>query len=302
MQLASLDLNLLLAFEALFEERSVTAGARRLGIGQPGMSAALSRLRKRLGDELFVHVRGEMRPTAKAAEMAPGIAAALAQLRRTLEASVAFDPAAATRSFAVGSPDYTTLVLLPALAAHVGQRAPGVDLRVIGYEKGTVPEMLDKGELDVALGVFPDPPERAVVKPLFRERFVGIARAGHPAIHDGRIEVARFAALLHALVTTKRDATGALDEALARHGLRRRIALTLPYALALPAVLQGSDLIAAVPSRLADRVLCDGALQRFELPVETPAWTVAMLWPASARNDQGAAWLRETIVACAGSA
>ncbi len=85
MQLTALDLNLLLVFEALFEERSVTAAAARLGLGQPGMSAALGRLRKRIGDQLFIRVRGEMRPTPKATELAPGLLAALGQLRRTLE-------------------------------------------------------------------------------------------------------------------------------------------------------------------------------------------------------------------------
>jgi len=298
MNLASIDLNLLLAFEALFEERGVTAAARRIGLGQPGMSAALGRLRGLIGDELFVRAAGEMRPTAKALEIAPGITAALAQLRRTLETGIGFDPATATRSFTLGSTDYTALVLLPDLMAYIRQHAPGVDLQVVGYEKGTVPDMLDRGEVDVALGVFPKPPERAVVTRLFEERFVGLARAGHPAVVDGRIDAQSFAYLPHALVTTRRDTTGSLDEALAASGLRRRVALTLPYVMVLPSILEGSDLVAALPSRLADRVLVGGRVQRFELPVETKPWTVSMLWPASARTDQATAWLRGAITAC----
>lgn len=302
MNLASIDLNLLLAFEALFEERSVTAAARRIGLGQPGMSAALSRLRDLMQDELFVRAAGEMRPTAKAFEIAPGIMAALAQIRRTLDAGIGFDPATAARSFAIGSTDYTALVLLPDLVAHVRRHAPGVDLRVVGYEKGTVPEMLDRGEVDVALGVFPNPPERAVVTSLFKERFVGLARADHPAIVDGRIDAQSFAYLPHALVTTRRDTSGSLDEALAAQGLRRRIALTLPYVMVLPAALERSDLVAALPSRLADCVLAGGRVQRFELPVETNPWTVSMLWPASARSDRATAWLRGSIAACLAAA
>jgi len=298
MNLASIDLNLLLAFEALFEERAVTAAARRIGLGQPGMSAALGRLRAVIGDELFVRAAGEMRPTAKALEIAPGITAALAQLRRTLETGIGFDPATATRSFTLGSTDYTALVLLPELVAYVRQHAPGVDLRIVGYEKGTVPEMLDRGEVDVALGVFPKPPERAVVTRLFEERFVGLARVGHPAVVDGRIDAQSFAYLPHALVTTRRDTSGSLDEALAATGLRRRVALTLPFVMVLPSVLEGSDLVAALPSRLADRVLAGARIQCFELPVETKPWTVSMLWPASARTDQATAWLRGAIAAC----
>lgn len=302
MNLASVDLNLLLAFEALFEERGVTAAARRIGLGQPGMSAALRRLRALIGDELFVRAAGEMRPTAKALEIAPGITAALAQLRRTLETSIGFDPATAARNFTLGSTDYTALVLLPDLMAHIRQYAPGVNLQVVGYEKGTVPDILDRGEVDVALGVFPKPPERAVVTRLFEERFVGVARAGHPAIVDGRIDAQSFAYLPHALVTTRRDTSGSLDEALAACGLRRRVALTLPYVMVLPSVLEGTDLVAALPSRLADRVLAGSAVQRFELPVETKPWTVSMLWPASARTDRATAWLRRVIETCLATA
>ncbi len=298
MELSSIDLNLLVAFEALFEERSVTAAARRIGLGQPGMSSALRRLRVLMQDELFVRVAGEMRPTAKTLEIAPGIVAALAQLRSTFEAGIGFDPHTATRSFAIGSTDYTALVLLPDLVARLRPDAPGVDLRVIGYEKGTVSEMLDRGEVDLALGVFPSPPERAVVTSLFRERFVGVARIDHPAISNGRIDVRSFADHPHALVTTRRDTYGNLDEALAAKGLRRRIALTLPFFMVLPAVLEASDLIAAVPSRIASRVLAGSRLQRFELPVETRPWTVSMLWPASSRNDKATAWLRANIVGC----
>lgn len=302
MNLSSLDLNLLLVFEALLEERSVTVAARRLGVGQPGTSAALGRLRELVGDELFVRAGGEMRPTAKSLELAPGIVAALARLRQTFETDLDFDPGAATRSFALGSTDYTTLVLLPPLAAHLRQCAPGVDLHVIGYEKGTVPEMLDRGEVDVAVGVFPRPPERAVVTPLFEERFVGVARPGHPAIAAGRMDAETFAALPHALVTTRRDTTGAVDEALARHGLRRRIALTLPYAMALPAALQGTDLVASLPSRLARRVAEEGRVQCFEVPLATGSWMVSMLWSASARNNRALTWLRGTIKRLAAAA
>lgn len=295
MELSRFDLNLLVAFEALFEDRSVSAAARRIGVGQSGMSAALSRLRTLLSDELFVRASGEMRPTAKALELAPALTAALTQIRRALEAGVAFDPATATRSFAIGSTDFTASVFLPSLLTQVRVKAPGIDLRVIGYEKGTVAEMLDRGEVDAAVGVFPNPPDRAVVTPLFQERFVGVARADHPAIVAGRIDVQSFAYLPHALVTTRRDATGALDEALAALGLKRRIALTLPYMMVLPSALENSDLIAALPSRVADHVLTCAALQRFELPLDIKPWTVSMLWLESSRKDRANAWLRDAL-------
>jgi DNA-binding transcriptional LysR family regulator len=149
MRLADFDLNLLLAFEALVAERSVTLAARRLGVGQPAASAALARLRGLLNDPLFLRGPEGMRPTPRALEVAPGIAAALAELRRTLEPVARFDPAVATRCFALASTDYTSLVLLPAVAAEIGRAAPGVDLQVVGYAKDDVPALLARGALDM---------------------------------------------------------------------------------------------------------------------------------------------------------
>ena len=296
MKLTGIDLNLLLAFEALLEERSVTAAARRLAIGQSGMSAALGRLRDLLGDELFVRGGGLMHPTAKALQMGPGITTALRQLRQTLEDGVGFNPATARRRLRIGGSDTIAQVLLPRLMARLRREAPEIDLQFIGYEKGEVAAMLDRGELDIATGVFPHPPDRTVATRLFEERFIAVARTGHPAIHDGQIDVRSFAALPHALITTRRDLTGAIDEALAQLGLKRRIALTVPYAMALPAILGTTDLVAALPQRLADPILQGAGLQRFELPITLAPWTVTMLWHVSTRNDPALAWLRQIVV------
>lgn len=302
MNLAELDLNLLVAFEAMLEERSVTKAARRVGMGQPSMSEALGRLRALFRDELFVRASGAMQPTPKALRIAPGVQAALHQLRATLGEQVPFDPSGARQAFTVAATDYASLVLLPTVAARLRDEAPQVDMHVLGYEKSGVGAMLARGEADVALGVFPQPPGEAVSVPLFEERFVGVARRGHPALQGGASpDAAAFAALPHALVTVRQDRSGALDEALARLGLRRRIAVTLPHMLVLPALLQTSDLVAALPGRVAHGVLAAG-LEMFEIPVATPSWLVAMLWNPAARTDQATAWLRRCIQDAAATA
>ena len=174
-----------------------------------------------------------------------------------------------------------------------------MDLQVLGYEKSGVGVMLARGEADVALGVFPQPPGDAVAVPLFEERFVGVARRGHPAAQPGaRLDAAAYAALPHALVTVRQDRSGALDEALAELGLRRRITVTLPHMLVLPALLHSSDLVAALPERVARGVLAVG-LEVFEIPVAVPAWPVSMLWNPAARTDQATAWLRRCILEAA---
>ncbi len=294
MNLSDVDLNLLLAFEALMAEGQVTRAARRMGIGQPAMSDALRRLRVLFGDPLFVRSQGAMRPTPRARAMAPGLCTALAQLRAALGEAVPFAPAEAAATFTLASTDYTTLVLLGPLVARLRAEAPGIDLRIIGYEKDEVGVMLDRGEADLALGVFADPPPGVVRRGLFRDRFVGLARRGHPALAAGPPGAAGFAALDHALVSIRRDDRGAVDAALARAGLSRRIALVVPYMLLLPGILAASDLVAAVPARAADAA-ADPRLTRFALPVETPAWGVDMLWNPAARTDRGTAWLRRVI-------
>ncbi|MBW4443361.1 MAG: LysR family transcriptional regulator [Plectolyngbya sp. WJT66-NPBG17] len=293
--LSEIDLNLLVAFEALLEERSVTLAAQRLHLGQPAMSAALGRLRIVFEDELFIRMGRKMQPTSKAILIASGILAALNQIRQTLEASQVFDPDASSRRFEIGSSDYTSYVMLPSLLEFCGQHAPHLNFRLIGYEKDSLGELLEQGTIDVALGVFPTLPQQTHCISLFQEHFVGIARQGHPAIAHGTMSLETFASLSHALVTLRRDTTGEIDKLLAQHHLQRRVALTTPHMLALPAILTTNDLIATVPNRVAVQLVRLHNLELFELPVETGTWTVSMLWSKLADKDAANTWLRQTL-------
>lgn len=288
-----LDLNLLLAFEALFATGSVTGAARRLGIGQPAMSAALARLRVMLGDPVFERVGRTMQPSPAAREMAPELIAALDGIRETIRRRRVFSPAEAMRAFTLASTDYTSLVLVPDLVQRVRATAPGVTLRVIAYDKDEIGELLEANVADVAVGVFSSPPPSVVARPLYRETFVGVARADHPAVRDGAMSLSNFVSVPHALVTVRRDTRGFVDDALEARGLTREIALTLPHMMALPEVLAGSDMVAALPERMATRL--GPSVCRFRLPVATEPWTVGMLWNPSQRNDPGGRWLRDLL-------
>jgi DNA-binding transcriptional LysR family regulator len=293
MNLKDADLNLLTAFEARYLDRQGTRAARRLGIGQPAMSDALRRLRLLFGDALFVRAAGAMQPTPKAHALAEELAPLVARLRSVLGAQAGFTPAEASTTFTLASTDYAATVLLPPLMAELGAVAPGINLRVAGYEKDAVAAMLERGEVDLAIGSFADPPPGSVRTPLFRERFVGLARQGHPALPG--MDIARFAACSHALVSVRRDARGAVDEVLAAAGLRRRIALVVPYMLSLPPVLAGSDMIATLPERAVRGIGASG-LVRFDLPFDIADWSVEMLWNPTSRTDRATAWLRDLVV------
>jgi DNA-binding transcriptional LysR family regulator len=300
MNLAETDLNLLCAFDALYVERSVTRAARRMGIGQPGMSDALRRLRALFGDALFVRASGGMQPTPRAHAIAQEVGPLLARMRAAMGAHIAFKPAESRKTFSVASTDFITSVLLPPLIEALRHEAPHVDLRIADYWKDSIGSMLDRGEVDVAIGVFPDPPQNMVKSKLFDERFVGLIRANHPALRNGEMELARFVDLPHALVSVRRDERGAVDTVLAGLGLSRRIALVLPYMLLLPKVLAASDLVAIVPERAA-RLVGGAELHRFPLPIDMAAWSVEMLWSPTARTDKATAWLRDLIVRTAAS-
>lgn len=287
------DLNLLAAFEALYAERSVTAAARRQGIGQPAMSAALARLRRLFGDELFVRVGATMQPTPLAERLGPRIGAALAGLRAALAEDAAFDPATARRRFTIAASDQVSLVLLPRVLTRLRAVAPGVDLRIVAPAKDDAAAVLERGEVDLVIGTFRDPPARLLVTTLYRERFVGIARAGHPVL-AGPLTLEAWAAAPHALFTLRGDMQGEIDEVLARRGRTRRVALSVPHLLALPALLAASDLVAAVPSRLVP-VLCGREIESFPLPLGIDEWRVVMLSSPAARRDRARSWLRGIV-------
>lgn len=293
--LSTIDLNLLVAFEALFEERSVTLAAQRVHLGQPAMSAALGRLRTVFDDELFIRVGKEMQPTSKTLEIATGILAALNQIRQTLEVSQVFDSKTSSRRFAIGSSDYTSYVMLPSLLEVCGQNAPQLNFRLIGYEKDSVGELLEQGAIDVALGVFPSPPQQTSHIALFQEHFVGIARQGHAAIARGSMSLETFASQSHALVTLRRDTTGEIDKLLAQRHLQRRVAITTPHMLALPSILATTNLVATVPYRVAVQLAQLHHLDLFELPIEPETWMVSMLWSKLADKDVANSWLRQTL-------
>ncbi|MGG6293677.1 LysR family transcriptional regulator [Leptolyngbya sp. AN02str] len=293
--LSAIDLNLLVAFEALLEQQSVTKAAEQLQIGQPAMSAALSRLRILFEDELFVRLGRQMQPTLKAQAIAPSILAALQQIRQAVTASQTFDPLVSDRTFTIGSSDYTSFVLMPPLLEFSLQNAPSIDIQMIEFEKDRIGDLLEQGEIDVVLGVFPNPPRQTQWEPIFEERFVGIARRGHPAIQQGTMSLKAFAQFPHALTTLRRDTTGAIDRALKEQNLERRVAFTTPHMMVLPFAIASSDLVAALPQRIALRLAPVCNLTLFELPVKTKPWMVSMLWSTLSDQDEANRWLRNTI-------
>lgn len=187
MDFHGIDLNLLAAFDALMTERNVTRAATQIGVSQPAMSAALSRLRKLLGDPLFMRSADGLLPTPRARELAEPISQALRQLEATLIKRPEFVPGEAVLTVNLGLSDYPAVVVLPALLAALGPQAPGISINVHAFnDRDHAVDLLDAGAIDVAIGVPPTHPEgRILTRPILRDEFVAIVASSHPAAQRG---------------------------------------------------------------------------------------------------------------------
>lgn len=300
MDLHGIDLNLLVAFDALMAERSVTRAGTRVGRTQPAMSAALSRLRALLQDELFVRGPSGLQPTPRALDLAEPIGRALAEIQRTLDFTQQFDPRSSVLTFNLGLSEHPTFVLLPGLAEMLREAAPGITLRVRTFTaRDDAVAMLDGGEADLAVGVPPmGTTGRILTRPLFEERFVCIVRKGHAAA-GAPLDLRAFMGLSHLLVSPENERFGHVDAALAKQGLKRRLALTLPQMYAAPMLVARSDMISTVMASVVAASGRAGELCVLDPPLDLDPVPFVLSWHR--RNDVHPAqrWLRDCIASLA---
>jgi len=300
MELARLDLNLLLVFHHLLREKRVSAVASVLGMSQPAVSSALGRLRASLGDELFLRTQRGMAPTPYALQLAEPVATALDGLQQALNVRASFDPASSERSFTLAMTDVGEMYFLPVLVEALVQSAPGVTLQVVSVTQSGLKEDMASGRVDLALGLLPQLQAGFFQQSLFRQPYVCLMREGHPLAKDMAITLSNFAAASHVRVIAAGTGHGRVDEALERQGLQRRIRLTVPHYVALGDVLGHSDLIATVPERFAQRVTRPFALTTRALPLAVDGSVIHQFWHARLHKDPGHQWLRELVAQCFG--
>ncbi|MDP2698728.1 LysR family transcriptional regulator [Thalassospira sp.] len=295
MDLHGIDLNLLVAFDALMTERSVTRAGIRIGRTQPAMSAALSRLRGLLGDELFVRSPNGLQPTPRALDLAEPLGHALAEIQRTLAFTQSFDPTTSTATFSLGLSEHPTFKLLPVLLDALRQQAPGITLRIRNFTaRDDAITLLDAGEADLTIGVPPTPTSRILSRPLFKENFVCILRRDHPDA-KAPLGLPAFLSLSHLLVSPENDRFGLVDIVLAKMGHKRRLAVTLSNMYAAPLLIAHSDLIATLMEGIIPASGHADALAILPPPIPLDPICFTLCWHR--RNDVHPAqrWLREFI-------
>ncbi|MBD2181648.1 LysR family transcriptional regulator [Planktothrix sp. FACHB-1355] len=292
MNLAGIDLNLLVVFDALMTERHVTRAGERLNLSQPATSNALARLRSLLGDELFVRSATGLQPTPKALELAKQIQPALQQIETALLCEDSFDPATSEIVFAIGMSDYTEFVLLPLLMQKLQAVAPRVRMRVRSGDRQKLLSLLDSGELDLICGLFPEQVKWHSQQFLFQENYVCVCRRNHPLIGDS-LSLEQYVAANHLLVSIKEDMIGRVDEVLASKNLKRHIAISIPHFTIAPFILAQTDLIATLAQRVARKFTEVENLKILALPLGMQGFSVYIRWHMSNENNPASVWLRK---------
>lgn len=298
--LGRIDLNLLVALDALLTERSVTRAAARVGLGQSAMSHNLGRLRVLFGDELLTRAADGMRPTPRALALIDPVRVALAQVQALVTRDEAFDPRTADRQFRIGLPDSVEALLGPALLAHLCAEAPGVRVRLYSTDRLRLLDELDEDRIDlgVGIGAFPEGRVHHKQRLLMTDPYLCMFNAARVGI-EPPISLADFVRLPHVLTSLRQGERGVVDEALEKLGLSRTVVLTTPRFVVVPFLVAGAPVITTMHARLA-RLFADTlGLSLSPPPVALPEIKVTLLWHASYDEDPGHRWLRQTIVGVA---
>lgn len=294
MDIRSVDLNLLVAFDSMVEHRSVTRAAEALGLSQPAMSAAVARLRVLFGDPLFVKIGREMRATPRANELAAPVRRIMDTLKTEILQSQAFDPQASTRTFTIITPDIGEINFLPSVLSRMATHAPNANLRTLSMPRHATQEALESGGADLAVGYFPDLHKAGFYQQrLFRNELVCIVRKDHPTLKK-TITLKAYLAASHAVVRPE-GREHVFEQFLHGRDLRRRVVVEIAHFMSLLPILTSTDLVATVPKDLADVCVRHAPIRILPCPIKAPAIEVHQFWHQRFHKEPANVWLRGVI-------
>jgi DNA-binding transcriptional LysR family regulator len=287
--LHGLNLNVLVALQALLVEGNVTRAARRIGVSQPAMSQTLARLRELFDDPLLVREgRGFVR-TPRAEAMLLPLSDAPLSVDRAVQLGMGFDPATSSRSFRVAMTDLHLTMILPGVVRAIEEEAPRVRLQVEPMSVGGLANKIAAGEVDLAVGFLLSSAAGLRTEALLADDFVVLVRRGHPLARRRRLALGDYARQRH-LANTPADFVPRSVPALGFGAIQ----LALPSLLAVPAVVRSTNLVATVPRRLLSLVELDGIIV-LQAPAELPKVTHSMWWHPRFDRDPAHQWLRERV-------
>lgn len=291
--MTSQELTLLYLFDAIMTEASVSRAADRLGMTQPALSNAISRMRDLWQDPIFVKKGRQIEPTAFALSLWEQVRDPVNQLSTAVESSV-FEPAESRRKFRVALTDTSVDLYWLPLMREVSRLAPGVDLYAVPFTQLGAVDQLRAASIDIALGPRGQPDRSLRASFLFAGHFKLVMRKDHP-LAGKPVSKKNFLAARHLLVSRSGDAHDYVDRALQTQGLQRRVAVTVNHVAAVPRLLTGSDLIAVVPQRVAESARFRSALWVTDPPVAMEPTPIYLIWHARLDRDPGLIWLRRLL-------
>jgi len=291
-----LDLNLIPYLVAIEETRNVSRAAERLGVSQPRVSTALARLREYFNDPLFVRTSRGMEPTPRTLALVPAAREALARIERGLLDRQHFDPSMSTETFSIALSDVGEIVFLPRLLQAFAREAPNANLRSVSASHGDVERGLEAGEIDLAVGYFPDlRGNNFFQQRLFSHRFICLMRRNHPFANEP-LTLERFMECGHAVVRAEGRSQEILENFLDKERVRRRAVLETPHFMSLPFILSRTDLIATVPHAIGFAYVAEHAsITLAEPPLPLPRFDLKQHWHRKFHNDARTVWLRGIV-------
>ncbi|MFZ6874447.1 LysR family transcriptional regulator [Undibacterium sp. Di27W] len=291
-----IDLNLLVVFQEVYQDRQISSVARKLGLSQPAVSNALARLRRSFDDELFVRTATGMQPTALAEQLAEPVALALTHITQALNRQENFDPTSSKRHFTIAMTDVGEVYFMPILAEFLHTQAPQVQLSTVRASDIDLKTEMESGRVDLAIGAFDHLSDAWYQRRLFKQNYVCLFRQSHPLAAD-RLEMKDFLAARHLIVASNENPYAKVNQSLEKAGISAAAHLRVPHFVAVPYIVSSNDLLVTVPQKLAERAAAPFGLRYVKPPLRLPALQTNMFWHRRYNQDAGNQWLRGLISA-----
>jgi DNA-binding transcriptional LysR family regulator len=290
-----IDLNLLVVFQEIFQERQISAVAKKLDLSQPAVSNALARLRKTFNDELFVRTSMGMQPTPLAQQLADPVSTALSNITKALNQHEAFHPVSSARRFTIAMTDVGEIYFMPILVEQCRRFAPQIQIATVRASSVDLMAEMEVGRVDLAIGAFDEVSGALYQRRLFQQDYVCLYRKNHP-LFQGDINREAFFKAQHLVVSTKESPYDKINLSLEKAGIIAAASFTVPHFSAVPYIVSSTDLIATVPQKLAASALVPFNLAYTKPPIRLPTLQTNIFWHRRFGQDEGNQWLRTLIV------
>lgn len=295
LNIKDIDLNLLVVFQEIFQERHISKVAHHLNLSQSAVSNALARLRKTFDDALFVRTSKGMQPTPLAQQLAEPISTALKNIARALNQYEHFDVKTSQRHFTIAMTDIGEMYFMPLLIAYCKQHAPHIKITSVRAHNVNLMQEMETGHIDVAVGAFDALSGALFQRRLFKQNYVTMFREGHPSCREG-ITMRQFLAEDHLLVSSKESPYDKINLSLEKAGIAASAHYTVPHFSSVPYIICSTDLLVTVPEKLALSAKMAFNLQYTKPPLRLPSLQTNVFWHRRFAQDEGNMWLRASLV------